>query len=67
VYLVDGKSTIEHTYRDNRGLVVRVETGIWSSGAWRDTGWTKFTYDMAGRLTKRESSNGGLHAPIPAG
>ena len=61
VYVVDGKSTLVTTVRDSQARLVRRETAVRSSSAWQTTGWTNFTYDMAGHLTNRSSSNGATY------
>jgi RHS repeat-associated protein len=67
IYLVDGKSLLETTVRDTRALTVRRETAIWFNGAWVQTGWTNFTFDMAGNLTGRTSSNGAIYSAVYTG
>ncbi len=67
VYLVDGKSVAQTTIRDNRAQVVRQETAVWSGGAWRQTGWTNFTYNFAGELISRVSSNGAQYSATYVG
>ena len=67
LYLVDGKSTLETTIRDVRALIVRRDVAIWSSGTWRQAGWTNFTYDIAGNLILRTSNNGGTYSATYTG
>lgn len=56
--LVDGKSTLDTTIRDDRGLTVRTESYVWSGGVWQLLNYTNYSYDFAGRLTGTTTSNG---------
>ena len=67
ICLVDGKSTRDATIRDYRALVVRTESYGWKSGTWVLLSYTDFTYDMAGRLTRRVESNGGTYTAVYSG
>lgn len=67
VYLVDAKSTMEMTIRDERALVVRTESYVRKSGDWQRTGFTNYVYDYAGRLTERTASNGARYTAVYTG
>ncbi|WP_414664427.1 RHS repeat-associated core domain-containing protein [Horticoccus sp. 23ND18S-11] len=58
VSLVDGKSTLVVTIRDERALVRRTETHVWKSGSWQRVAWTDYSYNFSGQLITRTASNG---------
>ena len=60
--LIDGKSTKEDSIRDERALLVRIANSVWKNSAWQLVGWTNFTYNLAGLLTQRVSSNGATYS-----
>ncbi len=59
--VVDGKSTMEVTIRNSRGLVARSETHVRSGGSWIKIGHTNFVYNDRGLLTSRTSDNGATY------
>lgn len=58
VYVIDGKSTLEVTLRDERALVTRTELHYWKSGLWNLTGFTNYSYDALGRLVAKSGPSG---------
>lgn len=59
VYLVPNKSTMDVIIRNPAGLVVRTEAWIYTGGTnFSLMNYEDFTYDGAGRLTKRVVKNG---------
>jgi RHS repeat-associated protein len=51
--LIDGKSTLQVTIRDNYARVVRTESYVRSSGAWQLVSAVNFEWNLANQLTKR--------------
>lgn len=59
IYLVPYKSTVEATYRNASGGVVRTETYVYTGGsAYERLGIATATYDQAGRLEDTVAANG---------
>ncbi|MEO5961013.1 MAG: hypothetical protein ABIR80_18050, partial [Opitutaceae bacterium] len=58
---IESKSKLDVTIRDSRALVARTESHIWKNGAWQLVTFTNYTYDFAGRLVSRVSSNGATY------
>ncbi|MCC5808395.1 MAG: hypothetical protein JJU00_18855 [Opitutales bacterium] len=61
VDLVEHRSTMQEEIRDRGGRVVLERQFVWLDNDWKESGWTAFDYDHAGRLTARLSSNGLLY------
>ena len=61
LYLVDGKSTKNVTFRDGRALVVRTESHVWKNSAWQLVSFVDFTYNNTGLLISRVASNGATY------
>jgi RHS repeat-associated protein len=55
-------STREVTIRDYRALVVRIERHVYTGASWQLVTWTNFSYNFAGLLSNRTSSNGATYA-----
>ena len=60
-HLFTGKSMLEAAIRDERALVVRTESSVWTGTAWQLLAWVKFDYNPAGLLVSRVSSSGGTY------
>ena len=58
IYLVDGKSTKSVIIRDERALVVRTESHLWTGSDWELITFVDHHYNFAGQLTRRTSHNG---------
>ncbi|MGH8020427.1 MAG: RHS repeat-associated core domain-containing protein [Opitutaceae bacterium] len=67
VRLIGGKSTMSTTIRDHFARVRRIESHVWSGGAWHLVGTTDFEYNSANQLTSRTSSNGGVYTAAWSG
>lgn len=61
IWLINGKATAQSTIRNADAQIVRTETWVWVDGSWQLAAWTDFSYDGAGLLASRTSSNGATH------
>lgn len=57
-YVISGRSTAEVTIRDNTARIVRTEVRVWDGSAWQLVSSEDNTFNDAGLLTNRSSSNG---------
>jgi RHS repeat-associated protein len=73
VYLVDGKSTMLVTIRDQAAKIVTVETYAWApmtaggQSSWNRVSWTTFTYNLSNQLTSRTANSGGTYSATYSG
>ena len=75
LYLVDKKSTMQVTIRDERALTVRTETHVWfanyniagyplDTGSWQLVSYVDYAYNWAGLLVSKTASNGAVWTAV---
>jgi len=61
IHLIAAKSTAEGVVRDERGLVVRKESLVWTGSAWQVISYENMAYNFAGLLISKVSSTGATY------
>lgn len=61
VYVVENKSTLEITLRDESARLRRTESHVWTAAGWSLLSATDYTYDYANRLVSRVASSGATY------
>jgi RHS repeat-associated protein len=60
IFVVAGRSSLTHTYRNDYGQLIRTESYIWDGAAWAPLGWEHYFYNFNHQLVRVRNNKGDL-------